>query len=51
MKLLLCILFVKYINILALEMVRPVKNPHCTSCISALSLPVKHQQADTSDRR
>jgi len=38
-KLLPCILFEKYINILALEMAS-VENWHCADCIGALSFPI-----------
>jgi len=39
MKLLPCILFEKYISILALEMASP-GNRHCANCIGALLFPV-----------
>ena len=39
-KLLPCILFEKYIHMLALEMASP-ENQHCASCIGTLSFPIK----------
>jgi len=43
-KLLLCILFEKYINILALEMASS-GNEHSANCIGTLSFPVLGQLA------
>jgi len=38
-QLLLCILFEKYVHILALEMASP-RNQHCANCIGTLSFPI-----------
>ena len=45
-KLLPCILFEKYVNILALELASP-GNRHCANCIGFLSLSVGYSTVET----